>query len=532
MPGIRMTLVLCVSLCTAVMGMETIWSEDQARIQLIGPQLSGQSQEIVVDTLNRYFSAGFGWNIPVAGQLSPKAINLVVGNEANNKVLKSLVAGRVDLGTAELGDEGFRILSQLFDGSRVLIVAANTPQGLKHGCQELMYFRIDATPDRVSVDWPLDVAMKPQIAYRGSYILPIWSAHDSLDSWKRVLRFNSELTLNRIWFWLDGFPVAGHPASSHGTDYHFERTVLANDENVQGLIDLVNSEAMKFYIGGGWLSWHHWEVVGQDRQKAREYYFDYLRAFKGVGGFYFEPTGEGTERADWLPGDSLQKMIADLQEKDPTLEAAVAIGSFNNPDYLELMAQLDPKRVFWWWCWGEPLRDKALDRYPSVLGWHTTRQMSNFHGRQTPPSPEDLALAGMATSYDPGMGYGNPWNGWAKMGVYDPRNFDPYTMPYFSHQYKFRERCWSVQQTDEEFSARLARRLFDADMPAEAIGHYLKLAEFCPDPLAADTDDFERISAFVNKHAGDGTPRNQDTLGRMREAVEGIRKIKVEASGK
>jgi hypothetical protein len=138
----------------------------------------------------------------------------------------------------------------------------------------------------------------------------------------------------------------------------------------------------------------------------------------------------------------------------------------------------------------------------------------------------------MATSYDPGMGYGNPWNGWAKMGVYDPRNFDPYTMPYFSHQYKFRERCWSVEQTDEEFSARLARRLFDSDMPAEAIGHYLKLAEFCPDPLAADADDFERISAFVNKHAGDGTPRNQDTFGRMREAVEGIRKMKVEASGK
>jgi len=43
--------------------------------------------------------------------------------------------------------------------------------------------------------------------------------------------------------------------------------------SVQGLIDLVNREAMKFYIGGGWLSWHHSEVVGQDRVKAREYYF-------------------------------------------------------------------------------------------------------------------------------------------------------------------------------------------------------------------------------------------------------------------
>jgi hypothetical protein len=278
---------------------------------------------------------------------------------------------------------------------------------------------------------------------------------------------------------------------------------------------------MKFYIGGGWLSWHHWEVVGRDLDKAREYYFDYLRAFKGVGGFYFEPTGEGEERADWLPGDSLQQMIVELQEKDPKLEAAVAIGQFNNAEYLAAMAKLDPQRVFWWWCWGDPLADKATEKYPSVLGWHTTAQMSAFHGRSAPPAAKDLPLAGFATSYDPGMGYGNPWNGWAKMGVYEPRNFDPYTMPYFSHQYRFRERCWNVEQTEEEFAARMARRLFDADMPPEAIGHYLKLAEFCPNPAAADAEEVERIAAFVAEHAGRGTPRNQDTLARMQEALEG-----------
>src|SRR5690606_24404412 len=264
------------------------------------------------------------------------------------------------------------------DGYRILIVAANTPLGLKHGCQELMYFRLSADAESLTVDWPLDVTMKPQVAYRGIYMLPIWSAYDSLDSWKRVLKFNSELSLNRVWFWLDGFPVAGHPASSHGTNFHFERTVLASNENVQSLIDLVNREGMKFYIGGGWLSWHHWEVVGQDRDKARDYYFEYLHAFKGVTGFYFEPTGEGTERADWLPGDSLRKMIADLLEKNPNFEVAVAIGSFNNAAYLHTMSHLDPKRVFWWWCWGDPLRDRALDKYPSVLGWHTTNQMSDY----------------------------------------------------------------------------------------------------------------------------------------------------------
>ena len=525
-----MLLVLIMAFCPVVKGVETIWSADQPRVQLIGPRLTGQTQEIVVDTLNRYFNDAFGWKIPVADRLNSEAINLVVGNAANNEVLKSLVAGGLELDTAALGDEGFRILSHQTDGKRVIIIAANTPQGLKHGCQELMYFRTAATPDLVTIDWPLDVAMTPQVAYRGIYILPIWSAHDSLESWKRVLRFNSELTLNRIWFWLDGFPVAGHPASSHGKDYHLENTVLASDENVQSLIDLVNSEGMKFYIGGGWMSWHHWEVVGQDKQRAEEYYLDYLRAFKGVAGFYFEPTGEGTERADWLPGDSLQKMIASLLEKDPAFETALAIGSFNNAEYLELMAQLDPERVFWWWCWGDPLQDKALERYSSVLGWHTTNQMSAFHGRQAPPAAEDLALAGMATSYDPGMGYGNPWNGWAKMGVYEPRDFDPYTMPYFSHQYKFRERCWNVEQTEEEFAARLARRLFDADMPAEAIGYYLKLADFCRDPLAADSGEFERIAAFVSKQAGRGTPRNRDSLARMREAVEGIQQTRAAAA--
>ena len=530
MNSICMALVLFVSFCPIVIGKETIWSDGMPQIQLIGPKLSGQAQDIVPNTLNRFFSDAFGWKIPVADRLSPTSINLVVGNETNNEVLNSLVARGIDLGVDGLGDEGFRILSHEVDGNRVLIVAANTPQGLKHGCQELMYFRTAGASNRVSVDWPLNIAMKPQIAYRGIYMLPIWSAYDSLDSWKRVLLFNSELTLNRVWFWLDGFPIAGHPPSAHGTDYHFDRTVLAKDENVQSLIDLVNSEAMKFYIGGGWLSWHHWEVVGQDWEKARQYYFDYLRAFRGVGGFYFEPTGEGTERDDWLPGDSLQKMIVDLLEKDPKFEVAVAIGSFNNADYLELMAQLEPERAFWWWCWGDPLRDKALDRYPSVLGWHTTSQMSNFHGRMAPPSPKDSTLAGMATSYDPGMGYGNPWNGWAKMGVYEPRNFDPYTMPYFSHQYQFRERCWDLEQTDEEFATRLARRLFDTDMPAESIGNYLKLAKFCPDPLAADVVEIDKISAFVSKYAQHGTPRNQDTLGRMQEAVEGIQKLKAEAA--
>lgn len=512
-------------------GQEPIWSQQHGpRIQLLGPRVEGPTQNLVAETVNRYLARAFEWQAPIGERMNPSALNLVVGNEGNNDLLKSLVAGGLNLRLGELGDEGFRILSHEAGGARMLIVAANTPRGLKHGCQELLYFRTRATSAGVSVDWPLDVAMKPQVPYRGVYMLPIWSAYDSLASWQRVLEFHSELTLNRVWFWLDGFPVAGHPGIAHGTDYHLERTLLASEENVQRLIDLVNREAMKFYIGGGWLSWHHWEAVGQDRQRARQYYFDYLQTFRGVGGFYFEPTGEGEERADWLPGDSLQKMARDLLQQDPEFEVAFAIGAFNNAEYLGQMAQLDPQRAFWWWCWGDPHRDKAVERYAGVLGWHTTAAMSNFHGTIEPPSVKDLKLAGVATSYDPGMGYGNPWNGWAKMGVYEPRNFDPYTMPYFSHQYRFRERCWNVEQTDEEFAARMARRLFDADMPAESIARYLQLADYCPNPTAADAAEVDLIDAFVSKHAGRGTPRNRDTLARMREAIDGIRKKRSESA--
>src|SRR5690606_9432410 len=139
-----------------------------------------------------------GWEIPVAERLSPSVVNLVVGNAANNEIIKSLVAGGLELGLEELGDEGFRLLSHTANDCRILIIAANTPAGLKHGCQELMYFRVAADAQGAAIDWPLDVAMKPQLAYRGIYILPIWSAYDSLESWQRVLQFSSELTLNRI----------------------------------------------------------------------------------------------------------------------------------------------------------------------------------------------------------------------------------------------------------------------------------------------------------------------------------------------
>jgi len=499
-----------------------LWVDGKPQFALVTPNADEQTGRLARATISRFLGAFYSIELP--GTADDRAgVQLVIGTPENNRTLAQLVSKGLGLTTADIGEEGFQLLSHEQDGRKFVVIHGRTPRAVKHACQELIFYRLRATARKGELDWPLDVVMKPEFAYRGIYMLPIWSAYDSLESWKRVLLFNSELTLNRNWFWLDGFPVAGHPASAHGTDYHFERTVLASDENVQGLIDLVNSEAMKFYIGGGWMSWHHWEVVGQDQQRAREYYFDYLRAFKGVSGFYFEPTGEGEERKDWLPGDSLREMIRDLLKREPNFEVAVAIGRFNNPEYLKLMSELDPQRVYWWWCWGDPLADKALDLYPSVLGWHTTVRMSDIHGTVAAPTTSELKLAGMSTSYDPGMGYGNPWNGWAKMGVFEPRDFHPYTMPYFSHEYKFRERCWDPRMSDEAFARRLGLRLFDADMPADAIGLYLELADLCFAPGNATPEALERLGSFVNRHEQHGTPRNRDTLARMAEAVRGLR---------
>ena len=83
--------------------------------------------------------------MPIGDRLDPRLVNVVVGDATNNETLKALVTGGLDLQNDDLGDEGFRILSHEVDGKRMLIVAANTPAGLKHGCQELMYFRIGAT---------------------------------------------------------------------------------------------------------------------------------------------------------------------------------------------------------------------------------------------------------------------------------------------------------------------------------------------------------------------------------------------------
>jgi len=451
------------------------WKEGQPQCRIIPPTYDEAAAQIARSTLSHYSLKLFGFVLPVAKNIDSPGNYIVIGTPASNPAVAKLIEQGVKLTTNNLGNEGFQILTHQHGQSRYIILQGNTPRAIKHACMELLFFRTAATKDDASFDWPMDIVKKPAFAYRGIYMLPCWSAQDSLESWQRVLRFNSELTINRNWFWLDGFPIAGHTGE-------YVDTALASESNVQSLINLCNAEAMKFLIGGGWFNFHHLKAVSKNYEAGRDYYLTYLKTFKNFHGLYIEPTGEGKEIEKWRPEcDMLRELIDIVLEKRPDFEFAIAIGMFNNDEYLKLMSKLDPKHVYWWWCWGDPMRDKALDYYPKVLRWHLSRPMSSFHGCTKPPSAKEQVLAGMVTSYDPGQGFGNPWDGWARLGTDEVRNFDPYSIPYFGHQYHYRERCWDPNISEPDFVKRLHRRLFDIDAPAKSGEFYWQLTQITRD---------------------------------------------------
>ncbi|GMU21305.1 MAG: hypothetical protein AMXMBFR13_13980 [Phycisphaerae bacterium] len=514
-------------LCSPVAAQTTekawLWKDGRPAARLVLPLLTEPMDDVVETALNAYLADSFGWTLPLAQEAEEPGLYVLVGDDKSNPVLWDLVDAGVKLQREDLGDEGFRIFTHADATRRYLIITANTPIGLKHGCQEWMYFHLAPSASGTATEFPLDLKRKPAFGYRGIYMLPCWSAHDSLANWKKVLDFNSEITLNRVWFWLAGFPVL----QQYGGEY--AGTDLANIQNVQGLIDQCREVGMKFYIGGGWFTWHHGKIAGDSIDRGVVYYYDMVKALPGAEGIYIEPVGESRrppKEEVWRPHVQAFERLTDLIWRDrPDFEFAIAIGKHNPPAYRQAMHAIDSKRLFWWWCWGDPIAQNALEDHPLVLRWHTNVRMSDYHGGQHPPKPEEVALTGFATSYDPGQGYGNPWNGWAAMGIDRPRNFNPYTMPYFSHQYWFRERCWDVNMTREQFTARMQRRLFDADAPAEAARLYLTLADLCPEPKKAAPEALAPIEAFVKAHAGKGTPRQRDTLRRMTEALEGMRRV-------
>ena len=523
-------------------------AEPQPPLQLVLPVGDRPARRLIESTFGNYLDRFYNVKPAIAGSAIKAGNYVVLGTPETNPLLQQLIRDGLKLTSAQIGDEGFQIITHESGPSRYVIIYGKTPRALKHGCQELIFYHLRATREGLTVDWPLDLVRIPEFPYRGIYMLPCWSAHDSIESWERVLRFNSELTLNRNWFWLDGFPVAGHTGE-------YTNTPLADEKRVQRLIDLVNDEAMKFYIGGGWMTWHHKKAVGHDIKKGTDYYLGYLKTFKRVGGFYFEPTGEpwndgrGDESQAWLAEvEGFQNLIRTLLKKDPDLEIALAIGSWNNPEYLQRMATLDSKHVFWWWCWGDPIRNQALDRFPNVLRWHNQFKQSptpdETHGSREPPMPAERKLTGLATSYDPAGGFGSPWHNASHPkflaadlifgGTTKPENFDPHTLPYFYLQYFFRERCWNLNLTTGEFEARLHRRLFDADAPADAGKHYANLSRlvlWCYDDkkpkVKHGAEELATLRAFMDSTSQrPWTSRMMDTLRHMEDALARLKGVK------
>jgi len=468
--------------------------------------------------------------------------------------------GGLKLDRSGLGDEGFRIVTHQSGNRRFVIVTANSPSGLKYGCQELIYFRMPARADQLSIDWPMDVEMKPQFAYRGIYMLPCWSAYNSLESWKLWLKFNSELTLNRNWFWLNGFPLL----EKYGGKY--KGSDLADADNVRSLIELCHAEGMKFYIGGGWFTWHHIDTalgskdgkIWHDARNARaeaggvvtthhnmqtttdvvvdrgiQYYQDLLALLPASDGLFLEPAGEGSDQRKEVAVkqqvEALRRLVNGVVAARPAFELAVAIGANNSPAYRKSLSDIDRKRLYWWWCWGLPVEDKAMDEYPLILGWNLLWKSGvpyNRHGSRNSPQPHEAGLTGVATTYSSGAGFGNDWNGLGKNNAAHAglKEVHPHTMSIFLHLYRFRERCWNINIDDQQFAARMARRLFDADMPPESIGHYVTLNRLVYNPKLATRDVVATIDTFVEQYAGKGTPRNRDTLVWMREAVDQVSK--------
>jgi hypothetical protein len=310
----------------AAAGTVPAWHEGRTLCSLVLPPDDQPAAGLVRSTINSHLQRWYGVELPVVRDVAPEGTYIVAGTPGNNPALARLTARGLRLTAEDLGEEGFQILTHEAEDSRYIIIYGQTPRALKHGCQELVFYRLPATVHGGQFEWPLDVIKKPELGYRGIYMLPCWAAHDSLESWERVLRFNSELTINRNWFWLDGFPVAGHSGEYAGTD-------LADEGNVQRLLDLAVAEDMKILIGGGWFNWHHEKAVGKDIEKGIAYYLDYLDAFSNFHGFYIEPVGEGRETTGWEQEmEALQRLIALVLERRPEFEFALAIGKFNNPE--------------------------------------------------------------------------------------------------------------------------------------------------------------------------------------------------------
>jgi len=144
-----MSRIFLVLLCfgTAMAG-EPLWEGGKITATLVAPNLKSPVNKLVENTINGYLGESFGRKLPVARPAEKSGTYIVVGNAQNNPVIARLAKEGVQLDASGAGEEGFRILTHESAGKRFVIITANSPVGLKHGCQELVFFRLSATIER------------------------------------------------------------------------------------------------------------------------------------------------------------------------------------------------------------------------------------------------------------------------------------------------------------------------------------------------------------------------------------------------
>src|SRR5262245_34276870 len=170
-------LLACLLLGTGAKAGPALWENGKPACRLVLPdgERDPAAARLARSTVNGLLTRFYGIEAPEAKNLTEPGTYIVVGPPQNNPSLAAPTKDGPSLTSKDIGDEGFHLVTHEKGGSRYVVVYGKTPRALKHGCQELVFYRTPATAAGGSVDWPLDVVMKPEFAYRSTYMLPCWS---------------------------------------------------------------------------------------------------------------------------------------------------------------------------------------------------------------------------------------------------------------------------------------------------------------------------------------------------------------------
>jgi len=134
---------------------------------------------------------------------------------------------------------------------------------------------------------------EPQFAYRAS--ICCLAGHSTFDrALARVLIY-SELTCNRNYFWLDGFPLLAQYGGEY-TGRWRNRPMCARSSSMPAV-------RREVPVGGGWDTWHQRKYSGTMSRDRFSTIWIFFHFTTGSAGIYLEPVA-GSERTD--PAESLK----------------------------------------------------------------------------------------------------------------------------------------------------------------------------------------------------------------------------------